>query len=143
MRQFNGRLRGLTALEVVIIIMVLGVVGYITYPKFELMLHQSREGRTKANLGDLRGAIAIYYSDNFGLYPSDEGSPETRLVDALTPTYLKAIPPVELPHLYSEQLNTVQDRLTDKGDWMYSTLNGFIAVNSSRLDTEGRAISSW
>ena len=54
-------------------VVVLGVTAVITVPKFVNMLHQSREGRTKAHLGDLRGALAIYYSDNFGLYPSDEG----------------------------------------------------------------------
>lgn len=125
------------------IIVVLGVVASITVPKFLLMLHQSREARTKSHLGDLRGALAIYYSDNFGRYPSDEGTPETRLANALVPQYLKRIPDVELRHYYSRNLNTVQDRFDDQGDWMYSMLNGFVAVNSLRLDTKGEVISSW
>lgn len=134
---------GLTFLEVIIIIVVLGVVGFITVPKFKTMLYQSRESRTKSHLGDLRGALAIYYSDNFGRYPSDEGTPETRLSGALVPQYLKKIPDVELSHYYGNNRNTVQDRFDDQGDWMYSTLNGFVAVNSLRPDTKGEAISSW
>ncbi|MCG3206128.1 MAG: hypothetical protein KCHDKBKB_02855 [Elusimicrobia bacterium] len=134
---------GLTFLEALMIIVVLGVVAYITVPKFQLMLYQSREARTKSHLGDLRGALAIYYSDNFGRYPSDEGTPETRLSSALVPQYLKRIPSVELRHLYSRNLNTVQDRFDDQGDWMYSLLNGFVAVNSLRKDTKGEAISNW
>jgi hypothetical protein len=134
---------GLSFLEVLMIIVVLGVVGFITVPKFQTMLYQSRESHTKSHLGDLRGAIAIYYSDNFGRFPSDEGTADTRLTGALVPQYLKRIPDVELRHLYSRNLNTVQDRFDDQGDWMYSMLNGFIAVNSLRTDTKGEAISSW
>ncbi len=135
--------RGITFIEVLMIVVVLGAVAFITIPKFQTMLYQSRESRTKTHLGDLRGALAIYYSDNFGRFPSDEGTPETRLVSGLVPQYLKRIPDVELKHLYSRNLNTVQDRFDDQGDWMYSMLNGFIAVNSLKTDTKGEAISSW
>lgn len=145
--RLNSRYRreqtGLTFLEVVIILLVLATVAYITYPKFVTLLHQSHEGHTKANLGDIRGALAIYYSDNFGLYPSDEGTPENRLVSSLTPHYIKEIPPVELPHYYPVPLNTVQDRLNDKGDWVYYTLNGFMTVNSFLNDTSGEPFSKW
>jgi len=134
---------GITILEVVIILLVLGIVVAVTYPQFKTIIYQSREGRTKSNLGDLRGALAIYYSDNFGLFPSDEGTPETRLSSTLTPHYLKEIPCVELPHLYPKKLNTVQDRFTGQGDWVYTTLHGFVAVNSYKLDTRGDYISKW
>lgn len=134
---------GFTIIETIMILVVLGVVGFITFPKFQLMLHQSREGRTKAHLGDLRGALAIYYSDNFGLYPSDEGTPETRLAAALVPQYIKKIPPVEIRHYHPRNLRTVQDRIDDQGDWMYTTLHGFVAVNCTHLDTRNEAISSW
>lgn len=122
---------------------VLGVVAAITIPYFRLSLYESREGRTKANLGDLRGALAIYYSDNFGLYPSDQGTPQTRLRSTLVPNYIKEIPYVELPHLHKEKLNTVQDRFDGQGDWLYSTLNGYVGVNSAALDTKGHSVSTW
>jgi type II secretory pathway pseudopilin PulG len=134
---------GLTIFEILAMVVVLGVVAGITLPKFRLALYQSREGRTKTHLGDLRGGLAIYYSDNFGLYPSDEGTPETRLTAALTPKYINRIPYVELDHHYPENLNTVQDRFDNRGDWVYSMLNGFIAVNSWMPDTKGNPISSW
>ena len=134
---------GITVLEIIVMIVILGVVGAITFPKFRTMLYQSREGRTKAHLGDIRGALAIYYSDNFGLFPSDGGTPETRLSSALVPHYLEEIPPVELPHLYPKELKTVSDRVDDSGDWVYTTLNGFVQVNSTRQDTEGNPISGW
>jgi len=135
--------RGLTFLELLVMLSVLLVVAGITIPKFRTMIYQSREGRTKTHLGDLRGAIAIYYSDNFGLYPSDEGLPKTRLASALVPKYLKAIPEVELIHHHPQKLNSVEDHFTDSGDWMYITLNGFVAVNCWHLDTQGEPISNW
>jgi hypothetical protein len=122
---------------------VLGVIGAITGPKFRAMLYQSREGRTKSHLGDLRGAVAIYYSDHFGLYPSDEGTPDTRLVKSLVPQYLKKIPDVELTQHHFHHLNTVQDQIDDQGDWYYTTFRGFVAVNCTHLDTKGNPISSW
>jgi CheY-like chemotaxis protein/Tfp pilus assembly protein PilE len=88
----RSRTAGFTLLEIVLLVVVLGVIAAITFPQFKRMVYQSREGRTKSNLGDLRGALAIYYSDNFGLYPSDEGTPETRLATTLVPQYIKAIP---------------------------------------------------
>lgn len=134
---------GLTVLEIIMMVSVLVVVAVLTFPKFRLMVIQSREGRTKTSLGELRGAVSIYYSDYRGLYPSDEGTPETRLVDVLTPRYLPAIPYTDLPHLYGKKKNTIQDRFNDQGDWVYSLVDGFIAVNSLKIDSKGRPISSW
>lgn len=130
-------------MELLLIIVVIGVVGAIVVPKFRLRLYQSREAATKGNLGLLRGAIAIYYSDNFGLFPSDEGTPETRLSKILVPHYIKEMPKVHLKHLYPKELSTVQDRFDNRGDWWYTMLQGFVVVNSSHTDTKGTAISSW
>ena len=61
----------------------------------------------------------------------------------LTPTYLEEIPLVDIRHHHSSRLNTVQDRFNDRGDWMYSMLNGFVAVNCTHDDTKGIPISNW
>jgi len=134
---------GFTAIEIILMVVVLGVIAAITIPHFRLMSRESKEGKTKANLGDLRGALAIYYSDNFGLYPSDAGTPQTRLANTLVPMYLQSIPYVELPHLHKKSLNTVQDRFDGQGDWLYSTLGGYVGVNSAGIDTKGRPVSEW
>jgi type II secretory pathway pseudopilin PulG len=134
---------GFSILEIIVMVVVLGVVGVITVPKFKTMLHQSREGRTKSGLGELRGALAIYYSDNFGLYPSDEAAPDHLLHDVLVPKYLKKIPAVDLTHIHPGKARTVQNELNDKGDWFYTTLDGFVGVNCTHEDTKGVVISNW
>lgn len=130
-------------MELLMIITALTVLIVITFPKFRLMVIQSREGRTKNNLAELRGALSIYYSDNYGLYPSDQGTPDTRLTQTLTPRYLKSIPYTDLAHLYGKKRNTVEDRLDDQGDWVYSLVDGYIFVNSLKADSKGHAISRW
>ncbi|MFN0118839.1 MAG: type II secretion system protein [Elusimicrobiota bacterium] len=135
--------RGTSFMEALFIIVIVGVVFAITYPQFREMLYKSREARTKSALGQLRGAIEIYYSDNFGLYPLDSGTPETRLVSDLTPKYLPQIPFVDLVHYHSTQLNTVENKITGVGNWYYTTLNGEVTVNSIYLDTKQTPISSW
>ena len=139
----RSKSNGFTILEILIMLVVLGIVAAITVPKFKTMLYQSREGRTKTNLGDLRGALAIYYSDNFGLYPNDIGTPETRLSSVFVPKYLKAMPPVDLTHLHAAKKLTVQETLDDQGDWVYSLLSGFVGVNCTHSDTKGASVSSW
>ena len=135
--------KGMAIMDVVIILSVVAVLTAIMFPKFTTMLHRSREGRTMANLSDIRGAIAIYYSDHSGLFPSDEGTPETRLSSDLVPKYLPEMPPVDLSHYHPEKLNTVQDRFNHKGDWVYTTLNGHVFVNTNHVDTHGKPISEW
>jgi type II secretory pathway pseudopilin PulG len=142
-RGSSDRQGGFTILEIIIMVTVLGIVAAITVPKFKTMLYQSREGRTKTNLGDVRGALAIYYSDNFGLYPSELGTPETRLSSVLVPKYLKTMPVTDLKHFHPAKKSTVQDTLDDQGDWVYSLLNGFVGVNCTHMDTKGLPVSSW
>lgn len=138
-----ARQHGITIIEVILMISILAVVALITGPQFKTMVYQSREGHTKASLGDLRGALSIYYSDNFGLYPSDEGTPETRLSSVLVPKYIKTMPSTELPHFHGRKIKTVQDQLDDQGGWVYSLLNAFIGVNCTHKDTKGSSISEW
>jgi Tfp pilus assembly protein PilE len=139
----KNQLSGLTLLEMLLMGAIIGAVLFITLPKFKTMVHHSREGRTRTNLGDLRGALSIYYSDNFGLYPSDEGTPETRLSSVLVPKYLQKIPIVDMKHLHSGKKSTIQPKFDDGGDWMYTTLDGFVAVNCTHADTKGEPVSNW
>lgn len=134
---------GLTFMELLIVITALTVLTVITFPKFRQMVIQSRESRTKNSLAKLRGTLSIYYSDNAGLYPSDLGTPETRLKSAFVPKYIDKIPSTELAHLYGRKKNTIQDRVDDQGDWVYSLIDGYIGVNSLKTDSKGREISKW
>lgn len=140
---FSRRKSGLSALEILIMLTVLFIVAAVTYPKFRALARQSHEASTKNRLGRLRGAVSIYYAENFGLYPSDRGDPATRLSSSVVPRYLSEMPAVDLPHFHPDPLGTVQEKVTGAGDWYYGMLDGRVGVNSLHADTKGQPITSW
>ena len=90
----TGRLRtaaGFTLIELMLVVAMISILAAIAIPRFADMVGHSEEGATKANLGVLRTAISIYYSDTEGIYPAD--------LDTLTigDRYLNTIPTAVLP----------------------------------------------
>ncbi|MDR1695158.1 MAG: prepilin-type N-terminal cleavage/methylation domain-containing protein, partial [Endomicrobium sp.] len=60
---------GFSAVELVIAVAVVVLLGVIAVPKMADTLRKSNENATKASLTALRSAIAMYYGDNEGNYP--------------------------------------------------------------------------
>jgi general secretion pathway protein G len=54
-----------------IVVSIIGILASIAIPKFADMLRKSKEGTLKGNLGAIRSALAIYYADMEGWYPSN------------------------------------------------------------------------
>jgi type II secretory pathway pseudopilin PulG len=72
-----------------IVVAIIGILAAIAIPQFADMVGKSEEGATKGNLGVMRSALSIYYSDTEGTYPTD--------INALTPVYLNNIPNTVIP----------------------------------------------
>jgi len=62
---------GFTKIELVIVMAVMFVLGWITYQQFSLAKAKSRDVDRKADLHELSKAIRLYYSD-YGKLPMDE-----------------------------------------------------------------------
>jgi hypothetical protein len=103
-------------IEVGIAILGLGLLIFIIVNKCSKVLRQSKEIATKKGLSSLRSAIALYYADNNGNYPSSDISKE--LVEK---GYIEKIPYVYLPHhKESNQITIVNlDKNTDSEGWVY------------------------
>src|SRR6266700_4591512 len=88
------RAKGFTLIELMIVVAIIGVLASIAIPLFSNLVAKSKESTTKANLGTLRSALAIYYGENDAWYPTDSNN-----LDSLTAgaRYLAAIPPTVLP----------------------------------------------
>jgi hypothetical protein len=103
-------------IEIVLAILGLGLLIFITVNKCSKVLEQSKEIATKKGLSSLRSAIAVYYADNNGNYPSTDISKE--LVEK---GYIEKIPYVYLlHHKKSNQIIIANlNRNIDSGEWAY------------------------
>ena len=79
--------KGFAVVEIVVIAAVLVFLFVFTVPKFMALVHKSQEGSTKHQLMRVRSAIAAYYGENQGVYPTDD-------LSCLVPRYLEKMPQV-------------------------------------------------
>jgi general secretion pathway protein G len=80
----QGRNRGFTMIELVVVMAVLGLLLSIALPRYMAALDQGREKVLVNNIAQLREAIDRHYGDR-GAYPD-------RLEDLVERRYLRAVP---------------------------------------------------
>jgi general secretion pathway protein G len=113
--------KGFTLIELMVVIVILGILAAVIAPRIPGFVNKAKEGRTKGNLGNLRSAMNIYYSDCDGNYPVTNN-----LASVMVPKYLKAIPQAEMPPNHTAS-NAVADNTgatmtpADAGGWMYNS----------------------
>lgn len=107
--------KGFTVTEIVVVIVVLALLVGFTVPKFMTLLHKAQEGSTKHKLVQVRSAIAAYYGEHQGVYPTDD-------LSSLVPTYIEKIPAVRVPgYAPSSHVSTgtYEECFTKTGGWAY------------------------
>jgi len=109
---------GFSAIEIVIAVAVVVIFALIAVPKLADVLRKSDEGATKGGLGALRSAIAMYYGDHEGNYPSAD------IVKELTENgkYIKEIPYAHCPPYHGKSKTVITssfDENKDSGNWAY------------------------
>ncbi|MDR2427099.1 MAG: hypothetical protein LBD46_08000 [Endomicrobium sp.] len=136
---------GFSEIEIVIAIAVIVIISIIAVPKFVDVLQKSEESATKSALGALRGAIAMYYGDHEGNYPSAD------IVKELTENekYIQEIPYAACPpyHKKSNKIYTSDfEKNRDLCGWAYKAddgddgsgrVKGQIWVNCIHQDSKG------
>jgi general secretion pathway protein G len=90
--------KGYTLIELMMVVAIIATLAAIFTPHFDTMLQKAYQAKAKGNLGLLRSAISIYYSDNEGKLPLS-GLPigyayqnNATLTLALVPRYTQSIP---------------------------------------------------
>lgn len=83
---------GYTLIELMIVVAIVGILAAVAVPKFAELVRKSREGGAKGDLGAVRSALSIYYSDMEGSFPTDDLSSLTA-----NGKYLSAIPKARTP----------------------------------------------
>lgn len=126
--------------EILVTVVVFALLAGFTVPKFISLVHKAREGSTKHQLVRLRTAIAAYYGENQGTYPTDD-------LSCLVPKYIEAIPPAQVPGLKPTRLVTAgsyESAFTKTGGWAYvndpaDPRFGDVFVNTDKEDSYGKA----
>lgn len=132
--------KGFTMVEIVVTVVVFALLAGFTVPKFISLVHKAREGSTKHQLVRLRTAIAAYYGENQGTYPTDD-------LSCLVPKYIEAIPQAQVPGLKPTQQVTAgsyESAFTKTGGWAYvndpaDPRFGDVFVNTDKEDSYGKA----
>ncbi len=139
---------GFTLIELMIVVALIGILASIAIPKFAEMIRRTKQGKTKGELGNLRSAITLYYSDFEGMqYPQNAVAISNETGPVQT-KYLSKMPTVKLGLTnYQETTDiddfNVGDALTDLGNWGYISTSGSVFVNCAHTDSSGNFISSW
>ena len=130
---------GFTLIELMIVVAIIGILAAVAVPKFADLVRKSKEGATKGNLGVVRSALSIYYSDAEGIYPQDN-------LGCLLPKYLDEIPDAKLSpyHVVSNEVTAGSSvtALDDGGGWAYDNVAGdmywgYVVVNCTHTDSKG------
>ena len=132
--------KGFTLLEILITVVLFTVLLGFTVPKFISLVHKAQEGSTKHELVRLRTAIAAYYGENQGVYPTDD-------LGSLVPRYIEAIAQVNVPGLEPSKhvsAGTYESAFTKTGGWAYvndpsDPRFGDVFVNTDKEDSYGKA----
>ena len=131
--------KGFTITEVAVTVIVLAVLLGLTVPKFMVLVNKAAEGSTKHRLTQVRSAIAAYYGEHQGVYPTDD-------LSSLVPTYIEEIPQVRVPgYPPSAHVSTgnYEQAYTKTGGWAYVSdpkdpRFGDFFVNVDKHDSYGK-----
>lgn len=114
--EINKNSKKISIFEVIVAVLIILLLTLVFYPRFLDVLRKSNEATTRANLTALRSAIAVYYGDNEGVFPS-ENIVEELLSDG--GKYIKYIPEAYCPP-YTNPTNEITTKPTGKsGKWAY------------------------
>lgn len=163
MLRFLRSKKAFTLVELMIVVAIIGILAGIAIPRYMNFIRRSREGATKGNLGALRSALNIYYSDNEGIFPpaTAAGITGAPFIGNSANNYLDAIPlATEDCDLYSAHranggavaVGVFTLAPTNVGGWAYragtllvayATAPAKMVVNCIRPDSRSTTISQW
>jgi general secretion pathway protein G len=128
-------------LIVVAIIAILATLGVLSYNS---SLQKSAEALTKGNLGTIRSALSIYYTDNEGMYPYDDLTSMTN-----SSHYFLVMPITRVtPYHQDSILVTNETVVSETGGWSYNNTDsdeawGSVHVGCQHFDSRGQVWSSY
>jgi hypothetical protein len=140
-RQKDGP--GLTAIELIIIIVVLGIITGMALPEYKRLTAAEKESETRKTLGLMRSAISVWYINRASI----TGTPSWPSLDTLV-TIPLVLPQGVPPNPY-QRLDMAPDSIIDgrqmgkgqisggRGGWVYNPNTGHIWPNTDFVGENG------
>lgn len=93
----SRRASGFTLIELMMAVAIIGVLATMIAPRIQLVLERAYEAKSRSQLGALRSALALYYSDTEGKiayngWPDGVPADGINLTSVLTPHYISSVP---------------------------------------------------
>jgi len=146
----KDREKGFTLIELMIVVAIIGILAVIAIPKYADLVEKSREGMTKANAGQLRTSIAIYYGDKEGVWPTTLDSLSWKSYQMSC--YLNEMPMVTVTHgkrgldPEGDSVSYLSADTTPSAPgvgWAYDRFSGRIYVNSTYQDSRNISYTTY
>jgi type II secretory pathway pseudopilin PulG len=141
--------RGISLIELFVVIMILGIVIAIVVARVTGMSDKAREDATKKNLKNIQAALEDYCLDYHIAYPTDLNEVIRILELKFSPMGIpRALLRRSLSNNSSAEIVAGTQPTTHQGGWMYVNVKedehyGGFYVNTTALDSEGVPYSSY
>jgi general secretion pathway protein G len=126
----NGRRRGFTLIELVVVVLILGIIGAIAAPKMLNTMASAKTNAAKQSVQIVRSAIEMYRSQD----PNNAYPPAATLATALQP-YLKGpFPASQIGNNSTSVFTSTVSPLVTSGTadgWLYNATTGDFAINDA------------
>ncbi len=122
--------KGFTLVEILVVVMIIGMLSYLSLARFDVHRKQTADRTTKANIENLRMAISLFY-DQEGQWPNSSLSD---LVSG-SPSGTKYI--AKIPQEAVKNSSTVVTIPTYLGGWHWDTINHKLHPNLMGSDSFG------
>lgn len=135
---------GFTLIELLIVMAIIAILVAVAALRFGDSVRSSGDAVTKGNLGALRSALSVYYSDNNGIYPTDNLTSMTH-----GGKYLETIPKAQAGPVHLENYNVTSEvSPSETGGWSYNNDDtslqwGKIHVGCFHSDNRGNVWSTY
>ena|SRR5581483_1516455 len=136
---------GFTLVELMIVVAIVAILAAIGAVRYQSMVQKTREGTTKGNAASVRIALAIYYGDREGVWPTtlDPAGWQNHLLSV----YLDKMPEVALTQAGpSSQVSALASGAVPTAPgvgWAYDSDKGRIYVNSNYNDSNGNSYTTY
>ena len=137
----TGLRKAMTLIELMLVVLIIGLLAGIAAAKYGSAVRKANEGALLGDLGALRSALRIYYSNSEGAYPSDLSALGSRTISRMP----QALVPNYHPAASAVKAGAAAD---DSGGWLYNDTPGderfgSVYVNCTHTDTKGSLCSAY